>query len=542
MERWQPVVSSSLVHPGSVVVYECITKPSALHASCEGGWDWGIAEVVKAVSERTLEVNLWVPFYDQEQQEADEQTRTTLLAKQQELMNARRQQQTSMAEGASQLDAVSSDLKARKDKAQADLDAAMPALVAAKEALSLIKVEHLRELRAYTTPPPTVSHVLQAVNMIVHGEKVAEWSKIRALIRKESFIPTVRSFDSASLSQEICRSVRQQFLADPQFTYENARRGSVAAGPLHSWVFAQVQYAELLHPLRQLESALANLQNSKEVVQLHEMVDRCIAKIHEIDEETEKNANALKELDAKPRSVWRPACSTAGIGAESADGGATNAAGTTKGQVLLCSCVLLTYVTSNVAAVEEINLTFSELSCLLTERSVHQLLRVPEPAKQALPTPLQPPQENAGTNTLPTANHAESENKPETIPHPILLPCDAANRQQEQQQQQQQQDPSLKPFDGTPRPVWVQPKERKQSVASSRSAASLPAPKDDDGEPEVKKVRAKLPVLTPRPPPSISPTNTSTRVVEKRRSHTLPPLPFDSDAPKGNRTLHRPTI
>ncbi|KAK4163181.1 dynein heavy chain, cytoplasmic [Cladorrhinum sp. PSN259] len=177
------------------------------------------------------------------------------------------------------------EVASRKKIVLEDLAKAEPAVEEAKGAVSNIKKQHLTEVRSMASPPQGVRLALDSVCTLI-GHKVSDWKQIQAVVRRDDFIASIVSFNNEKqMTKALRMKMRNDFLSNPEFTFEKVNRASRACGPLVSWVQAQVQYAEILDrvgPLReevqQLEDqALQTRAEAKAVEQTIENLETSIA-------------------------------------------------------------------------------------------------------------------------------------------------------------------------------------------------------------------------------------------------------------------------
>jgi dynein heavy chain 1 len=166
-----------------------------------------------------------------------------------------------------QLEAESRDIVTQQTSAEAQLSEAQPALDEAAAALNTIKPEYLREIRAYTTPPPMVKKVLEAVCMVLGEKKINDWDVIKAVTRKDDFLSLVRGFKPSSLSDELRNKIKKIYMSQPDFTYEAAQRASKCAGPLVKWILANVKFAEIHLSIAPLRASIDALMTERSVKQ-----------------------------------------------------------------------------------------------------------------------------------------------------------------------------------------------------------------------------------------------------------------------------------
>ncbi|KAH8607377.1 hypothetical protein ERJ75_001409600 [Trypanosoma vivax] len=101
-----------------------------------------------------------------------------------------------------------------------------------------------REVQTYTTPPPLVQQILDDVIEILGiRANSSSWHHLQLQIKQPGFLSRVLNFDSSKLSaerrSEIIKRCRSKDISD-----DNALKASRAAGLLHQWVKAQLNYID----------------------------------------------------------------------------------------------------------------------------------------------------------------------------------------------------------------------------------------------------------------------------------------------------------
>jgi dynein heavy chain 1 len=191
------------------------------------------------------------------------------------------QRQIASLELQAALEKQEAEVSSRKQIVLQDLARAEPAVEEAKASVSNIKRQHLTEVRSMSSPPQGVRLALDSVCTLI-GHKVSDWKQVQAVIRRDDFITSIINFDNEKQMTKALRlKMRNEFLANPEFTFERVNRASKACGPLVQWVEAQVSYAEILDrvgPLREEvdlleEQALQTKADAKAVEQtIHNLV------------------------------------------------------------------------------------------------------------------------------------------------------------------------------------------------------------------------------------------------------------------------------
>lgn len=65
-------------------------------------------------------------------------------------------------------------------------------------AVKAIKRQHLVEIRSMANPPAVVKVALESICLLLE-ENATDWKQIRAVIMKDSFIPTIVNFNTESI-------------------------------------------------------------------------------------------------------------------------------------------------------------------------------------------------------------------------------------------------------------------------------------------------------------------------------------------------------
>ncbi|KEY71002.1 hypothetical protein S7711_00838 [Stachybotrys chartarum IBT 7711] len=141
-----------------------------------------------------------------------------------------------------------------------DLAKAEPAVEEAKASVSNIKRQHLTEVRSMGNPPAGVRLALDAVCTLL-GHRIVDWKAIQAIVRKDDFIASIIMFDNGKMMTKALRNkMRNEFLSNPEFTFEKVNRASRACGPLVQWVAAQVNYSDILDRVGPLKEEVTQLE------------------------------------------------------------------------------------------------------------------------------------------------------------------------------------------------------------------------------------------------------------------------------------------
>ncbi|ODA76229.1 hypothetical protein RJ55_08074 [Drechmeria coniospora] len=158
------------------------------------------------------------------------------------------------------LERQEAEVAMRKNVVLEDLAKAEPAVEEAKASVSNIKRQHLTEVRSMGNPPQGVRLALDAVCTLL-GHKINDWKAVQAVVRRDDFIASIIMFDNGKqMTRALRNKMRNEFLSNPEFTFEKVNRASKACGPLVQWVTAQVDYSDILDRVGPLKEEVMQLE------------------------------------------------------------------------------------------------------------------------------------------------------------------------------------------------------------------------------------------------------------------------------------------
>jgi dynein heavy chain 1 len=158
------------------------------------------------------------------------------------------------------LEKQEAEVATRKQVVLEDLAKAEPAVEEAKASVSNIKRQHLTEVRSMGNPPAGVRLALDAVCTLL-GHRINDWKAVQAVVRKDDFIASILMFDNAKqMTRPLRTRMRNDFISNPEFTFEKVNRASKACGPLVQWVAAQVNYSDILDRVGPLKEEVSQLE------------------------------------------------------------------------------------------------------------------------------------------------------------------------------------------------------------------------------------------------------------------------------------------
>ncbi|VDM16092.1 unnamed protein product [Hydatigera taeniaeformis] len=187
-------------------------------------------------------------------------------------------------------------LEGRKATIDAEMAKIGPLLKEAQAAVGNIRSEALSEVRALRAPPDVIRDILEGV-LLLMGVRDTSWASMRTFLARRGIQDEIRNFDARRITPDLRHSVEVLLKKNADsFSPKSARRASVAAAPLASWVQANVQYARVLEKLAPLEREQASLHHSLEITQAE--VQRLTRDLNSVDARV-ANLQSVFEVHAK---------------------------------------------------------------------------------------------------------------------------------------------------------------------------------------------------------------------------------------------------
>jgi len=189
-----------------------------------------------------------------------------------------------------------------------ELARAEPKLQEAQRALKDLKPGDITEVKGYTSPPPEVRTVLDAV-MIILG-KEPSWAVAKKEMSSPHFIKNIMEYDSASITDQQLREL-EKYTKKSEFKPERIYKVSSAAGSFSSWILAIEDVSKALRSvepkrrkremaieaIKKLAEELAILEENRKV--LADKILELNAKRKKIEDEREQLKQEIEELDIK---------------------------------------------------------------------------------------------------------------------------------------------------------------------------------------------------------------------------------------------------
>ena len=218
---------------------------------------------------------------------------------------------------------IKTEVEKQKTDTQADLDAALPLVEQAKEALGGINKNDFRVAKSWNSPPTGVLEVFASCLYLLAGffpeaieidakskkPKTVDWKSCLKLMKSpEDFLARLQGFketvDANLVPASNVQAVKNNYLNLPFFNMEDMAAKSGAAKGICGWVINIVKYWEVIQvvePKRQkLKEAIEQLDSAtKQLNEVEERVRKLQEELQVLVDEYNKADNAKKEAIAE---------------------------------------------------------------------------------------------------------------------------------------------------------------------------------------------------------------------------------------------------
>ena len=154
----------------------------------------------------------------------------------------------------------SARIAVEKTEAEADLEAAIPALEEAASALNNLKKEEITEIRSFSKPNIAVQRVCECV-MILKGLPNVSWSGAKGMMADTNFLRSLVEFNKDGIKEKQMKAIRE-YTKDSKFTPDEVMKISTAGAGLLKWVFAMINYYKVARMVNPKRAAVANAEKT----------------------------------------------------------------------------------------------------------------------------------------------------------------------------------------------------------------------------------------------------------------------------------------
>jgi len=193
-------------------------------------------------------------------EEKAEETAKLLVEVRRETEEAGRVEAT-VAEEAAAVEIKAQEVHQVRLEAQEQLSAAMPRLDAAIAALDALSKGDVSEISSFTSPPPGVRTVMEAVCLLL-GEPTS-WEASKRLVSQPGFIRTLQNYPRDDIPPSVLRKLAR-YTGDEAMSEDAVRRANKATMSLATWVHAIENYSKVASDVRPLQERVSELSSQLE--------------------------------------------------------------------------------------------------------------------------------------------------------------------------------------------------------------------------------------------------------------------------------------
>ena len=186
-----------------------------------------------------------------------------------------------------------------KIEAEADLEAAIPALEEAALALNNLKKDEITEIRSFAKPNIVVQRVCECV-MILKGLPNVSWNGAKAMMADTNFLRSLVEFEKDGIKEKQMKAIRE-YTKDPKFKPEEVMKISTAGAGLLKWVFAMINYNKVARMVNPKRLAVEKAEKTLKVKGI-ELVETK-AELKSLKEELATLSSQFEEKSARQREL-----------------------------------------------------------------------------------------------------------------------------------------------------------------------------------------------------------------------------------------------
>ncbi|XP_043489610.1 dynein axonemal heavy chain 6 [Polistes fuscatus] len=142
--------------------------------------------------------------------------------------------------------------------ARQDLEAVIPALEEAEQALKALNKNDINEIRVFNQPPRLVRFVMEAVNLLL-GEKT-DWPTAKLVLGDIHFLDRLIAYPKDDISDKLLENL-QKYVNHPDFKPELVAKQSKVCKSMCVWVRAMDGYAKIYRVVEPKRQRLKEAQN-----------------------------------------------------------------------------------------------------------------------------------------------------------------------------------------------------------------------------------------------------------------------------------------
>ncbi|KAI6655602.1 cytoplasmic dynein 2 heavy chain 1-like [Oopsacas minuta] len=199
-------------------------------------------------------------------------------------------------------------LEVRKHSIELELSEIMPLVQQSKSAISALNPESIREIRTLRAPPEVIRDILEGVLRLM-GIYDTSWNSMKAFLSKRGIKEDICQLDVRNISHEIRNGV-EEFINSRKKSFEPniAKRASVAAAPLASWVISTLKYSQVLESIKPLEDKQNKL--SKNLLISEKKIEKLSIGLSNIDKEIAQLKTNFEQYTEDAAKLKLDVCAT----------------------------------------------------------------------------------------------------------------------------------------------------------------------------------------------------------------------------------------
>lgn len=182
---------------------------------------------------------------------------------------------------------IAAAANATKAAANKELEAAIPAMKKAEEAVNCLDVKAVQELKSLQNPPADCLLVTKAILILKGDRKNHTWPNAQKMMNNpKAFLESLKTFDGNNIDEKLLGDCAP-IIALEGFNTANMMKKSSAAASLCTWVCSIIEYNRIyknVKPLMESSEAAEKLSNEKlaELAIVLEKVRVIVEKVNEL--------------------------------------------------------------------------------------------------------------------------------------------------------------------------------------------------------------------------------------------------------------------
>ncbi|XP_047348170.1 dynein axonemal heavy chain 6 [Vespa velutina] len=185
--------------------------------------------------------------------------------------------------------------------ARHDLEAVIPALEEAEQALKALNKNDINEIKVFNQPPRLVRFVMEAVNLLLREK--TDWATAKLVLGDIHFLDRLIAYPKDDISDTLLQKL-QQYIKHPDFKPELVAKQSKVCKSMCVWVRAMDSYAKIYrvvepkrHKLKQAQNELSEIENllalkqqelaevEKKIKSLQKQYDAAVDNLNQLENE-----------------------------------------------------------------------------------------------------------------------------------------------------------------------------------------------------------------------------------------------------------------